>query len=276
MKLMLIANDPEVAEYAVQSGVDRIFVDLERNGKVERQGHLDTVISNHSFEDAYKVKKSIADAQMLIRLNPFHDKTKEEVERALDAGADMLMLPMFYGREEVEQFCVYVNGRCDVIPLVETAQAMVRLDGITEVEGVSEIYIGLNDLHLALKLDFMFEILSGGLVDYMAGIVKLRGLRFGFGGISRFGSGIVSGELVLAEHARLGSESVILSRSFHGNAKNLQELIANVDLEKEIRQLRLLRRELIERSPEETEQGRLLFKSKVEEFVKSRRDLMRR
>ncbi|RED84028.1 aldolase/citrate lyase family protein [Cohnella phaseoli] len=276
MKLMLIANDPEVAQYAVQSGVDRVFVDLERNGKVERQGHLDTVISSHSFEDAYKVKKSIADAQMLIRLNPFHDNTKDEVERALDAGADILMIPMFYGREEVEQFCAYVNGRCDVIPLVETAQAMVRLDGIAEVEGITEIYFGLNDLHLALKLDFMFEILSGGLVDYMAGIVKLRGLRFGFGGISRFGSGIVSGELVLGEHARLGSESVILSRAFHGNAKNLQELIANVDLEKEIRQLRLLRRKLIERSPEETEKGRLLFKSKVEEFVKSRRDLVRR
>ncbi|WP_239615845.1 aldolase/citrate lyase family protein [Cohnella mopanensis] len=276
MKLMLIANDPEVAEYAVQSGVDRIFVDLERNGKVERQGHLDTVISNHSFEDAYRVKKSIADAKMLIRLNPFHDKTRDEVERALDVGADILMLPMFHGREEVERFCAYVNGRCDVIPLVETAQAMVRLDSIVEIEGISEIYFGLNDLHLALKLDFMFEILSSGLVDYMSGIVKLRGLQFGFGGISRFGSGIVSGELVLAEHARLGSESVILSRSFHGNAKNLKELIVNVDLEKEIKQLRQLGQELKLRNPDKIEQDRLLFKSKVEEFVKARSVLSRR
>jgi len=46
LKLMYITNDAEIAKIAENAGVDWIFVDLEINGKEERQGHLDTVISN--------------------------------------------------------------------------------------------------------------------------------------------------------------------------------------------------------------------------------------
>jgi hypothetical protein len=40
-------------------------------------------------------------------------------------------------------------------------------------------------------------------------------LRFGFGGIARRDEGMLPGRDVLAEHLRLGSGSVILSRTFH-------------------------------------------------------------
>ena len=46
MKFMLITNKPELASYAEECGVGRIFIDLEINGKQERQGHLDTLIAN--------------------------------------------------------------------------------------------------------------------------------------------------------------------------------------------------------------------------------------
>ncbi|WP_214834823.1 hypothetical protein [Exiguobacterium sp. E4787] len=44
LKLMYITNEPNIALLAEQNGVDWVFVDLELNGKEERQGHLDTVI----------------------------------------------------------------------------------------------------------------------------------------------------------------------------------------------------------------------------------------
>ena len=56
LKLMYITNNIDIAKIAEKSGVDWIFIDLEINGKEERQGHLDTVISRHSIEDVKKIK----------------------------------------------------------------------------------------------------------------------------------------------------------------------------------------------------------------------------
>jgi hypothetical protein len=61
----------------------------------------------------------------------------------------------------------------------------------------------------------MFEPLALGLVDGVARAAKRHGLRFGFGGIARLDEGLLPGLDVLAEHLRLGSGSVILSRTFH-------------------------------------------------------------
>ena len=43
---------------------------------------------------------------------------------------------------------------------------------------------------------------------------KLKGVPYGFGGIAAIGTGTLPAETVLKEHYRLGSSSVILSRSF--------------------------------------------------------------
>ena len=54
-----------------------------------------------------------------------------------------------------------------------------------------------------------------GHVDRVATAARQHGLRFGFGGIARVGEGLLPGQDVLAEHARLGSRAVILSRTFN-------------------------------------------------------------
>ena len=45
-------------------------------------------------------------------------------------------------------------------------------------------------------------------------------MPFGFGGIARIGDGLLPAEKILAEHVRLGSSSVILSRTFKGEVGN--------------------------------------------------------
>lgn len=71
IKLMYITNQPEVAKIAEKAGVDRVFVDLEIIGKLERQGHLDTVISRHSIADIAPIKDCIKSAELLVRSNPY-------------------------------------------------------------------------------------------------------------------------------------------------------------------------------------------------------------
>ncbi len=237
IKFMLITNSPKLAKHAESCGVARVFVDLERNGKQERQGHLDTLISQHSMQDVRKVREVLSSAELLVRLNPLYEGSAKEIDEAIAAGADFLMLPMFRTVEEISHFASLVAGRAGVIPLVETHDAAMAMREIVQVKGVTEIYIGLNDLHLDMNLSFMFELLAGGLVDSLVEIIKEAGLPFGFGGIARIGEGIIPGEMVLGEHLRLGSSSVILSRTFHRKNEGVIESVANQELGTELQNL---------------------------------------
>lgn len=238
LQLMMIVNDPPIARYVANHGVDRIFVDLERLGKLERQGHRDTWLSRHTLEDVAKVREAIGKATLLVRLNPWHSGSPDEIEAAIGAGADLLMLPMFKTAREVEDFCRVVNGRRPVIPLAETAEAMAILPRVARLPGVAEIYIGLNDLHLSLGMRFMFEPLANGMLDEAAAQLKEIGIPFGFGGLARVGEGHLPAEMIVAEHVRLGSTRAILSRTFHRQASNLDVLLRDMDFPAEVARLR--------------------------------------
>jgi hypothetical protein len=56
MELIYITNDVDLATSVQSAGVDRIMVDLETLGKQDRQGHLNTVISDHSLEDVGRIR----------------------------------------------------------------------------------------------------------------------------------------------------------------------------------------------------------------------------
>lgn len=215
LKLMYITNDPKVARIAVDAGVDRIFVDMEIMGKAERQGHLDSVKSFHTFEDVRCVKAAIGgDGQVLVRINPFYEGTKEEVEKAIASGADIIMLPMWKSAAEVAQFVSFAGGRVKTMALLETKEADAALEEVLKIEGLSEIHIGLNDLHLSYGRQFLFELLADGTVDRLVSLLKTGNKSYGFGGVGRPGGGMLPAECILGEHHRLGSGIVILSRSF--------------------------------------------------------------
>lgn len=93
LKLMYITNHEDIAKIAENSGVDWIFIDLEINGKDERQGHLDTVISRHSLDDVNRVKKVLTKSELLVRVNPIYEQSKDEIDKVIKDGADIVMLP---------------------------------------------------------------------------------------------------------------------------------------------------------------------------------------
>jgi 2-keto-3-deoxy-L-rhamnonate aldolase RhmA len=223
LKLMYITNNPQIALIAQAAGVDRIFVDLETLGKAERQINRDAVKSKHKIEDIKIIKPLLTTSKMLVRVNPINPTSKEEIDAVIDNGADVIMLPMFKTCTEVEAFLDYVNGRTRVCLLLETAEAESNIDNILQISGIDEIHIGLNDLHLSHNMTFMFELLADGTVEKLGNKIHDRGIPYGFGGIASLGTGILSADNILAEHYRLGSSQVILSRSFC-NAEKIKDI----------------------------------------------------
>lgn len=219
LKLMYITNNPAVAQIAETAGVDRIFVDMEYIGKAERQGGMDTVKNHHSIEDVRAVSEAVTEAEILVRINPIHDaadgifSTEEEINGAIENGADILMLPYFKTVDEVRTFLKIVDRRVKTIPLVETPEAVEVIDEILTLD-IDEIFIGLNDLSLGYKKKFMFELLADGTVEELCCKFKKKGIPYGFGGIASLGCGMLPSEQIIGEHYRLGSSCVILSRSF--------------------------------------------------------------
>lgn len=232
LNLMYITNRTDVAKIAESSGVDRIFIDMEYIGKDERQSGMDTVKSHHTIMDLSKIRKAITKSEILVRINPIHERTndyessKVEIEKVIDAGADIIMLPMYKTIDEVENFIKYVNGRAKVMLLAETVEACNLMDRVLKINEIDEMHIGLNDLHLALKKKFMFELLADGTIDHLCSEINKSNKPFGFGGIARIGYGLLPAEYVIGEHYRLHSTRAILSRAFCNVDKmnNIEEI----------------------------------------------------
>ncbi len=272
IKLMYITNQPEVAAIAENAGVDRIFVDMEYIGKGLRQGGMDTVQSHHTTRDVATLAGSLKKAELLVRCNPIHEATRdygssqEEIDEIIESGAQIVMLPYFKTAAEVEKFVRLVDGRARTLPLLETREAAENVDEILQVDGIDEIYIGLNDMSLSYGYKFMFQLLANGTVDRLAGKFREKGLPFGFGGIASLEGGLLPGAYVLKEHYRLGSSRVILSRSFCNTAKaESMEQIRSI-FETGVAEIRKLER-ICQTTAIDYEENHRIVREKVEKIV---------
>ncbi len=238
LKLMYITNRPEIAKIVEDAGVQRVFVDMEYIGKADRQGGMDTVQSHHTIEDVVAIKKVLTKTKVLVRCNPIHQATekycssKEEIDAIVSSGADIIMLPYFKTVEEVKTFIKLVDGRAKTMPLVETPEAVACIDEILELDGLDEIFVGLNDLSLGYGMKFMFQLLVNGTVEKLCSKFRAKNIPYGFGGIAGLGKGMLPSEKVIAEHYRVGSTCAILSRSFCNTnvVTNLEEVRSVFDV----------------------------------------------
>jgi hypothetical protein len=213
--LTLITGDPLLAAEADAAGVN-----FERLGKAERQAGRDTRLSAHTWEDLATIARALVRADLFVRLNPVNPDTPDEIERALQCGARVLMLPFFHSAAEVDTFIRLVDRRAHVVILLETAAAAVRIRDILVVSGIDEVMLGLNDLRLQLGVANHFEVLASPVLDALAGEVRRADLPLAVGGIARAHdpSLPVSPDLVYAQFPRLGATGAWLGRSFFGGS----------------------------------------------------------
>lgn len=276
LTLMYITNNPDTAMIAQKAGVDRIWIDMEYIGKEERQAGMNTVKSHHTIKDIQRLRPIVDASQLLVRVNPIHEATslycdsKEEIDNTIASGADVIMLPMFKTRHEVEKFVEYVDGRAKVQLLLETAEAVGNINEILLVPGIDEIHIGLNDLHLAYKKRFMFELLCDGTVASLCNTIREKGIIYGFGGIARVGYGMLPAEYIITEHYALGSSAAILSRGFCDanlvtNPKEIEEIFIDG-----VKKIRLKEHEVEQYSKKQFDKNHSIIQNKVKEILKNK------
>jgi hypothetical protein len=214
--LTLFTNDIELARRSDDAGVNRIGLDLEILGKAVRQQHLSTWISDHEENQLPAIRRVLKKSKLFVRTNPPHPRLEEEIDRFIEAGADVLMLPMFKTTEEAADFIQYIDGRAEVSLLVETAAAAVRMDDIVQLKGIDEIHIGLNDLHLDIGLKSHFELLRYQFMNTLSDVVHSANIPFGFGGIGRIKDDRlpIPSDLIYAQYPRLRADRALVSRVF--------------------------------------------------------------
>ena len=59
-----------LAAEAERAGIDRIMIDLEREGKAERQAGRNLFQSSHRLESVARVKAALERAALVVRINP--------------------------------------------------------------------------------------------------------------------------------------------------------------------------------------------------------------
>ena len=266
LTLMYITNRPDVALVAEKYGVDRIWVDLETLGKEKRQRGLNTVKSDHTVADIAAIKPLLTTAEMLVRVNKWNEGSPDEIDAVINAGADLIMLPYWKTKEEVEKFLNCVNGRCRTVLLLETKKAVECVDEVLKLK-FDEIHIGLNDLYLSYGMTFMFEPLANGMVEMLCQKFKKKGIPYGFGGIARLGAGMLSAEKIIMEHYRLGSTRAILSRSFCdykaiGNIEEIESVF-----QENMNRLQEYELSMADKLPEEFALNRMSVKDGVDAIV---------
>ncbi|MFU1477797.1 aldolase/citrate lyase family protein [Roseovarius sp. C7] len=267
MMFLMIVNDTGIARFAHANGVARLFVDLEYMGKDIRQKGLDTWKSRQTAEDVTRIREAVPKGHLLVRVNPLHEGTGVEVEDVIARGADSIMLPMFHSRDELARFLDLVKDRAEVVPLVETCESLRSLPYICESLPVARVHIGLNDLHLDMGMDFMFQPFADGTLTEATAAMRNHGVKFGIGGIARAGEGIVSPEFLLGEHVRLGSDAAILSRTLHRGAKDLQGLQSEMDFPTELEKLQEIYRRFHAADQENLERNRIETSDRIWDVV---------
>lgn len=210
-ELFLFSTSPPAVCEAVAAGVSGVVIDWEQNGKAHRQRDADTEINTQTVEDL-KAVRAATTARVLCRINPIGATSGREIDDAVAAGADEILLPMVRTVEEVRLALDLARDRCGVGILVETVAAVDRAEALAGLP-LSRVYVGLNDLTIDRGGRCIFSAVLDGTVER---IREKFAVPFGFAGMTMVHRGFpLPCRLLIAEMARLGCDFTFLRRSFH-------------------------------------------------------------
>ena len=266
IELIYLTNIIEEVKIVDNLSVDWVFCDLEYIGKNIRQKGRDTIISKHSLKDVKNISSVIQNSKLIVRTNPIGEWSVNELNALRKIPKiDMLMLPYFKEVSEVERFLdlIYYHDSEPCL-LIETVGAINNLDKILDLHEFKYVHIGLNDIHIERKTISMFEPFVDGLLDKISKILLKKNQKFGIGGIGKIDLNLKpSAESILIEHKRLGSEGVILSRTFKGVFNNNVANFSN-QLEDSINNLRKAEKRILNYSNDKIQGNRKVMLNDLE------------
>ncbi|MGH9278972.1 MAG: aldolase/citrate lyase family protein [Acidimicrobiales bacterium] len=213
MDLFVFSKDPAFARRVVEAGAAGVVIDWERRGKRRRQAAHDTQINADTPADLARVRAATA-GRLLCRVNRWAGWSRREIDLAVALGADEVLQPMVRRPEEVDAALAAVAGRCGLGILVETVDAVRRVDELV-ARPLSRIYVGLNDLMIDRGGGWLFDPLVDGTADRVAAAVVEAGIPFGVAGLTLPDRGYpVPSRVLMGALAGLGASFTFLRRSF--------------------------------------------------------------
>ncbi|MBI5419762.1 MAG: hypothetical protein HZA60_06725 [Deltaproteobacteria bacterium] len=241
--LFLFSTDTAFITRAVAGGADGVIVDWEYAGKETRQRFADTQINRDTPEDLRRVRGCI-EATVICRVNAYGETTAVEVEQAIEAGADEILLPMVRTVEDVEDVLEKVRGRCGVGILIETVAAVASAKEFSRLP-LSRVYVGLNDLAIGRRTPNIFSSVADGTVERVRAAFDVP---FGFAGLTLPDRGHpIPCRLLIGEMARLGCRFSFLRRSFHRDIRGRDPAVEIPRLSEAIRFARFRPAETVKR-----------------------------
>ena len=215
MDLFAFTADPSRAAAVVGAGAAGVILDWERRGKARRQQGQDTQINEDTAADLAAVRSAVPHTRpgrVLCRVNGAGPWTAQEVQMAVDFGADEVLLPMARTPADVDLALDAVAGRCSLGILVETQDAVDCVEELAR-RPLHRVYLGLNDLRIDRGgADPLFAPLVDGTAARVRGAVDVP---FGVAGLTLPDRGHpVPSRLLAGALADLGADFTFLRRSF--------------------------------------------------------------
>jgi len=209
--LFLFSKNVEVIQANVQAGVAGIIIDWENINKESRQSGYDTQINCDTLDDLICARQA-TQSLLICRINAPGNQSHREVEQAISAGVDEILVPMLRTPGTLETILSQVDGRCQVGILIETIDAIHNARHFARMP-ISRVYVGLNDLAIERRTPTIFTPLSDGTLEQIRPHFKMP---FGFGGLTLPDRGYpIPCRLLIAEMVRLECQFSFLRRSYH-------------------------------------------------------------
>lgn len=194
-----------------------VVIDWERRDKERRQRQarmsigLVPSLSHDTYDALPRVTHHLPGIPVICRIDGPGDLAG--VEEAVAGGASEVLVPMVRHEDEVDAVLEHARGRLGVGAMVETVEAVERIDRLVE-RPLARTYVGLVDLALQRGTASIFAAFHDGVVDHVASRVRGRA-PFGVGGLTLPGHGHPVPAMSLAgEIVRVGADFSFLRRSF--------------------------------------------------------------
>jgi citrate lyase subunit beta/citryl-CoA lyase len=139
--LYVPANVPRFVAKAPTAGADAVLLDLEDSVPADRKAE-----ARAALRDAVPTARS-GGADVLVRVNRPLGLAVPDVEAAVEAGADGILLTKAMGAEHVALAAEMLEGtRLVIVAMVETAAAIPKLPEIARAPRVAGLLVGAEDL----------------------------------------------------------------------------------------------------------------------------------
>lgn len=220
--------NPALATAAVAAGVDWIGPDLEFTGKQARQAGTESLISGHSRESIIGMRDIVGEKRLFARCNDPGDDLAAEIEFLIDQGLKSLMVPMVRRVSEAEKILAQINGRTQVVMMVEHKDILDNVEALAALPGITTLFVGTNDLAISMGHRTRFGPIADGWIERLSGVAKKHRLGFAFLGFARLTNAqgfAVSPDLVLAEYVRHCVRWGLFARSFAATPESFGEAL---------------------------------------------------